>query len=82
MECNVGAAWVELDNSETYWFAASWADVFDCKIHVLFLRPTLFGASATDTRMGPGLYVELKARTACVGVPIETTVRRYWLTFG
>jgi hypothetical protein len=55
MECNVDAAWVELDNSETYWFAASWADVFDCKIHVLSLRPTLFGASATDTRMGPGL---------------------------
>ena len=55
VECYVGPAWVGLDNSETYWFAAYWADVFDCKIHVLSLRPTLFGASTTDTRMGPDL---------------------------
>ena len=53
VECYVGPAWVGLDNSETYWFAAYWADVFDCKIHVLSLRPTLFGASTTDTRRVP-----------------------------
>ena len=57
VERQVGAGWVQLDNGETDWFAASWAGLTDLKLHGMSFRPTRLEDELGTTQTGPGEFV-------------------------